>query len=148
MRQQDYLKLLDVRRRRHQEPSPALIDAIIKAFVANPRSKPLTRGTWTHGGCWILADAIQRVWGGDMWVIGSDNYDVEHFVVRFGDLFADGDGLQTAPALRVKMMHESGIVNPRLLRYHPGMDTSSIRRPELNVVEATRLLRSYMRSNQ
>lgn len=51
--------------------------------------------TWTAGGCWLLAEAVRGVLGGQyLAVIGSSGV-TEHVAVWHKDRLIDGDGFST-----------------------------------------------------
>lgn len=50
-------------------------------------------GNWDNGGCWILAQAIQRWLGhGNLYALVAGDGAVEHVVVKTNDHYLDGQG--------------------------------------------------------
>ena len=54
---------------------------------------------WSDGGCWILAAAIQRHWGGNLYCLSCLGLDAQHVVVRIGSVLIDQDGPASSVAL-------------------------------------------------
>jgi hypothetical protein len=63
----------------------------------------------TEGGCWIVADAMQTAWGGELAVVWGGTYDMHAddmahhvYVALAPDVLVDGEGVHTAEAMEEK----------------------------------------------
>lgn len=67
-------------------------------------------GTWTAGGCWILAESLLRWLGeGEIWVVvrSYENGTFDHAVLKLcDDIFVDADGAFHKSVLLKKMALE------------------------------------------
>jgi hypothetical protein len=77
-------------------------------------------GTWTRGGCWILAQALCEHLGppsASVQAIGDrvNFIGPEHWLVRVGDVVVDGDGAATVATLLRRWRGRQGIRKPVLL---------------------------------
>lgn len=60
---------------------------------------------WTEGGCWALAKAIHRKFGGKLFAMTDPGIQkpfdkhAQHVVVKIGSYYLDGDGAQTKDEL-------------------------------------------------
>ena len=72
--------------------------------------------TWLEGGCWVAAEAIRRVFGGDLVAVHS-RWGLEHVVVERGGWLVDAEG-HAAPTARWvrRYARREGIVDASL---HP-----------------------------
>ena len=58
---------------------------------------------WDEGGCWVLAHAIKKEFGGELYAIVFGDDIAQHVVVKFKDLgYLDGDGFQTEDKLSLR----------------------------------------------
>jgi hypothetical protein len=70
-------------------------------------SSPGRGGTWSAGGCRILAEALKDHCGTPVYVVYNEtNGKAEHFVVKTKDGFLDSDGIQTGPQLLQRIREE------------------------------------------
>lgn len=65
-------------------------------------TRRLELGNWDKGGCFAFAEALVKVFGGELWGFcsfqpadknGGDNFPVEHAVAKIGDRFYDYSGM-------------------------------------------------------
>lgn len=103
------------------------VDMAIKRMAADLRVRALETEecTLTQGGCFAVAAAIRRVFGGALWAVavrenegedwGGLDWAVDHALVRIGDNFYDGSGradtaayLQSGTAKRPKKLMRKG----------------------------------------
>lgn len=77
-------------------------------------------GTWSAGGCWILADALMK-WIGPqatLKMIASDRCTSEHVVVQVGEIFIHATGVRTKAELLDEMQESERLANPRIVEFH------------------------------
>lgn len=127
------------------ERRAAVINCVMLELAKEPESQKVVPGTWTRGGCWVLADAVLSVFGGEMWVVSSDRADVEHFMVKMNDHFVDADGVHTDEGIIEKLKSQSGVPNPTLRPYEPSQDTDLIYNSAQSVDVTKRRLMRYLR---
>jgi len=74
--------------------------------------------SWTRGGCWVLAEALNG-WLGEeasIWAIWNMTIDgIDHMVVRIGNCYLDGDGAWSRSELlqRIQKISFGGRVSLR-----------------------------------
>jgi len=91
----------------HLRISPIALGEAVKHFCLTNASFEILWSTlggakscgWSDGGCWILAAAIQRRWGGELYALSRTGVDVQHVVVRIRTIFVDQDGPASARGL-------------------------------------------------
>ena len=103
-------------------------------------------GTWTAGGCWLLAAALAPLLDAPLVGVWSRVHGMpvlQHVVLQLdADCFLDADGAQTARALLRRMAQEEMLVAPFLAPFNPdAARTSDIRCPAVSV----RRLRAKLR---
>ena len=72
-------------------------------------------GTWTEGGCWILAAALKRLLGRRSRLAAvrrSDEPVAQHILVELDGAFLDADGISTREQLLRRWRDLEGIPNP------------------------------------
>ena len=84
--------------------------------------------TWSAGGCWILADAVQKKFGGELYSV-TDKNQTQHIVTKIGDKFIDADGVSTKSELLNRMKTAEGHANPKLEPLDPTKVSADIVRP-------------------
>ncbi len=70
----------------------------LREFINSPEVfEILPEGDWGAGGCWILARALAEFLGppAELWAIASDQFEVEHVVVKDSGAYFDYDGAST-----------------------------------------------------
>jgi hypothetical protein len=74
-------------------------------------SSPGAGGTWTAGGCCILANALKEYCpGGEIHVVFNEEWgQAEHFVYKTKQGYIDGAGIHSAPVLMRQMKELEGI---------------------------------------
>ncbi len=79
-----------------------------KAFEILDRTGP-SGSDWGCGACWMLARALQRIYGGDLYALRStQTRQAEHVVLKVGDKYVDHDGVFTASQIVKKEGFGSG----------------------------------------
>lgn len=77
-------------------PGAISFGKVLKTYLSE---RSFENSWWTHGGCWILAQAIHEYLGGDrteLWAIGSPfSGSAYHVAVKVGDCFLDAEGAST-----------------------------------------------------
>lgn len=95
--------------------SPLQAKQIYRALLTNEAyeildSAPeLTGSTWSAGGCYLLARALQRIYGGKLVTVYNVHGQPQHVAVQLGNMYLDADGLQTGDKL-LKTMREDELV--------------------------------------
>jgi hypothetical protein len=84
---------------------------------------------WAHGGCWMLADAVQKKFGGNVVSI-EDGGTVQHIATKIGDKYIDAYGAHTAEQLLDRLKSEDGLKNPRITPLEPSKVPADIPRPD------------------
>ncbi len=134
---------------RRQDAHIGEIESAIKSMVADKAGYKIIPGNWTHGGCCILAYALQRLFGGRIWTISSPRYPIEHFVLELDGVFLDGDGAFTQEELLAKMDNEPGIDSPRLKIWGLSRRAlSTIFCSDKQILATVKLLKAHMRLRQ
>ena len=85
-------------------------------------------GTWTEGGCAILATALSKKYNAPIWVIYNQEKDTaEHFVIKLGnEKYMDYDGIHDN-MIKDFRENELVLVDPLdMLPYKQGMNISDI----------------------
>lgn len=85
--------------------------------------------TWTAGGCWILAQALNLyLENAPIYVVyNADKELVEHFVVKINDGYIDGDGFQDETKLIKKMIEVELVVGElEILKYDKSLNTENL----------------------
>lgn len=79
-----------------------------KAFEILDRTGP--KGTdWGCGACWMLARALQKIYGGELYALRSTETGwAEHVVLKIGNEYVDYDGVFTGPQILKKEGSGSG----------------------------------------
>ena len=113
----------------------------LKRFLASKKMYDILGeegGTWTAGGCWILAEALHS-WlgpGSELVAVGSSVNKVEHVAVRVEDgyfyYYLDGDGFQTEEEFLRKMRELERISDPFIHQFDP-RDVTEIPCPLISV---------------
>jgi len=98
-------------------------DALHKAAVRTAKSAEsykvmdadpdIEGSTWSAGGCYAFAKALQKVHGGELVSIKNDKGEVQHIMLRVGDKFLDSDGLQPE-AKKLKTSEDEGVTKPTI----------------------------------
>ena len=108
---------------KEMEPAQARTALGLKKFVNSDRSYEILDAskakdsTWLAGGCKILADAIESSVGGDQVVLyRAGNNHIQHYAVRIGDMYLDGDGVSTRRALLDRWKKAEGIPDVRIAK--------------------------------
>ncbi len=98
-------------------------------------------GTWTSGGCWILAEAVAKGFGGRVYcLVGTpEGFGEEtpsgvpspqHFVAKVGHLFIDADGASTEKTLLHRWEKVEHVRTPFLEAYAGQVVDQGTPRPE------------------
>jgi hypothetical protein len=89
---------------------------LLKWLGSNEAYAWLPFDSWLSGGCLLLATALHRILPGSeiWWVVDQDNRE-QHAVLRYNNLFLDGDGVQSRAALLRKMEQEESVSEPSLV---------------------------------
>lgn len=92
-----------------------------KTFADNAAYKLLDRtpaagSTWTAGGCWLLADALHALGGGDLWAVVDVRGVPHHVVVKHGDAYWDADGVSSEATI-LRRARAEGTSAPKLMRF-------------------------------
>jgi hypothetical protein len=105
----------------NQLPDATTFGRWIKRILDTPEAYEVLGpvGTWQAGGCWILAEAIQKVLGpkAKLVAIASTRTPVEHVVVEFDGKYIDADGAFTETRLLSKMRTQEFVPSPRLVTF-------------------------------
>ena len=82
----------------------------LKAFLRSDAAYRayLPTSTWTSGGCWLLAQALQHVLGGKLVALKSEG-GIEHVVLQVGERFVDGDGFSLRASLLGRWREQEGM---------------------------------------
>lgn len=72
--------------------------------------------TWIEGGCLLLAMALKRVFpqGEILCIYDGEKPDPDHCVLKLGDVYLDGDGVQSETELLNRWKTEEFLKNPRI----------------------------------
>jgi len=95
--------------------SPLQAKHICRAILTNEAyqildSDPeLTGSTWSAGGCYLLARALHRIYGGKLVTVYNVQRQPQHVALQLGNMYLDADGLQTGDKL-LKTMREDELV--------------------------------------
>jgi hypothetical protein len=94
------------------------LDRRLRAFLRSDEAyrKYLPTETWLTGGCWLLAEALWHVLGGDLVAVVSD-LNVEHVALRLGDRIVDGDGFSRPETLLRRWRVREGVPRPRIVDF-------------------------------
>jgi hypothetical protein len=98
-------------------PLAALDGAALQEWLYRPEIMGLVPqgGSWLQGGCWILAEALRRVFEGELWmIVEADDPTPQHVVCRVGRRYLDGDGSSDARELLRRWEDEEMLHRPRL----------------------------------
>jgi hypothetical protein len=95
-------------------------------------------GTWTAGGCWLLAAALAPLLDAPLvgvWSVVQATPVLQHVVLQLDDdCFLDADGVQTERALLRRMVQEEMLVEPFIAPFNPdAARASDIRCPAVSV---------------
>jgi len=85
----------------------ALGDKIKKLFLTKwykNKAKEFEIDSFSAGGCYLVMKALRKVFGGEEWAVAeydkdSNDWPLDHYVLKIGDLFLDSDGLHTEEEL-------------------------------------------------
>jgi hypothetical protein len=111
-----------------------------ESFALLDRTKG-TGGTWTSGGCWILAHAIAKGFNGQVYCVMSrgdtlvegnvtDEARAQHFVAKIGHLYLDADGASMKDTLLRRWKNLEHLHDPFLEPFE-AQPTGEIPAPEL-----------------
>lgn len=95
----------------------------LNAFLYSPHVFRILgdEGTWSSGGCWILAEALRR-WIGpeaELKTVASDRCPTEHVVVRISSqLFIHASGVVTRKQLLREMRLAEGLRSARIVNFN------------------------------
>lgn len=126
-------------------PSWEVLGRRLKAWCRSPTSyaildaSPAGGGTWTAGGCAILAVALARLGLGTLRVVvgrtGSGPAQPQHWVVQVPGGFLDADGFSTGPKLLARMRDDELVLAPEVkqvqardrehVTFQPALDQAS-----------------------
>lgn len=107
----------------------------VKKFCASNESYQLLSNidpeisTWSSGGCWILADAIQKGFGGTLVAI-YDNGIAQHVLIEMNGTFIDSDGAATSIKLLHRWKRWEMRRNPKIGPFDPITISEDIPRPK------------------
>lgn len=128
-------------------PSWEVIGRRLRAWCRSPASytlldaSPAAGGTWTAGGCALLAVALARNGVGALrTVIGrsqaSGPVQPQHWIVQVPGGFLDADGFSTGPRLLVRLRDDEFVHDPEIrqfqardrahVTYKPALDVESV----------------------
>lgn len=106
-------------------PSWEVIGRRLRAWCRSPASytlldaSPAAGGTWTAGGCALLAVALAGMNVGFLRVVDGRSYkggrvQPQHWVVQVPGGFLDADGFSTGPRLLARLQHQEQVLDPVL----------------------------------
>jgi hypothetical protein len=113
-------------------------------------------GTWTSGGCWILAEAVHQGFGGELYaILGTSSTDKnlgavrrpQHIVVKFGDIYIHADGSSRRKTLLKRWTTKEGVLQPALAALDAQAVCSGIPRPE-KAEKILSAIRKFMRAER
>lgn len=86
--------------------------------------------TWTAGGCWLLADALQKLdpAHAELWVVLNWEGEPEHVVMKRRGYFWDSLGAVQDTTLLRRMRQEEGVVEPLLVPFTAALQRAARRR--------------------
>jgi hypothetical protein len=77
--------------------------------------KELKGSTWAAGGCYPLARAIKKAFGGDIVAIYDDKGVMQHVMTKLSkDVYADSDGIGSEREKLRTQKEDEGVSNPKL----------------------------------
>lgn len=79
--------------------------------------KELEGTTWSSGGCYVCARAIQRVFGGELITIENNKGIAQHVVVKIGDKYVDSDGVSDLAA-KINTQRDELVSGPRAVQFN------------------------------
>lgn len=88
-----------------------------KAYEILDADKELEGSTWAAGGCYVLARAIHKLYGGKLVFIKDGSGIAQHVMVKFGDKYLDSDGLQTATQ-KIKTSKQELVNRPTITEFN------------------------------
>lgn len=94
------------------------VHGLVKRFVKSNESYDIVPdGTWSAGGCWILAEALKRVIAQPTTLLAvKDRGRVQHIIVGLpSGKVVDADGVQTEHEMLIKMITYEGHRDPRIV---------------------------------
>ncbi|MDG6989575.1 MAG: hypothetical protein JRN21_09710 [Nitrososphaerota archaeon] len=104
---------------KHTKTRMTVETAIHNVVTSNESFKVLPRGTWTAGGCGILADAILKIWsyaGAGLYTVTDMKTGVAHHIlVHMGRYYYDGNGKSTRAQLLKYWKYKEGLARPALV---------------------------------
>lgn len=100
----------------------------LKAFLRTSAAYRdyLPTSTWLSGGCWLLAEALRGVLGGEVVALQSEQ-GIEHVLLQVGDRFVDGDGFSLWPSVRGRWREQEGL-RVRLVPFDRAAKDEAVRR--------------------
>lgn len=66
-----------------------------KGYAILDADHELSGSTWSAGGCYAFARAMQKIYGGKLKTIVSDEGIPQHVLLQVGTIYFDSDGIQT-----------------------------------------------------
>jgi RNA:NAD 2'-phosphotransferase (TPT1/KptA family)/8-oxo-dGTP pyrophosphatase MutT (NUDIX family) len=115
--------------------TPIELGRAVQKFCASNESYAIldssraSGGTWSAGGCYILAEAVQKEFGGELYAVVADEA-VQHIVVKYGGLFIDADGASREALLLHRMESVEHLHHPKLVLLDPNAVDAEIPRAE------------------
>jgi hypothetical protein len=94
------------------------LDKKLKTFLRSSRAYRLylSEGTWLSGGCWLLAEALRQVLGGELVALTSTN-GVEHVALEADGWIVDGDGFSRRDSLLWRWAEQERVARPQLVPF-------------------------------
>ena len=124
--------------------SPRLFENASDAFSDDEVLSVITRTAGSgpfRGGCVIVAQALQQIYGGRIWVlIGRWSQQAEHAVLQVGDIFYDAAGPGALERIISRFSEAEGVKIQSARPIAPG-DLPEASRSYLAATEVARLLR-------
>jgi hypothetical protein len=85
----------------------ALGNKIKKLFLTKwykAKAKEFEIASFSDGGCYLVMKSLRKVFGGEEWAVAeydkdSNDWPLDHYVLKIGELFLDSNGLQTEEEL-------------------------------------------------
>ena len=89
-----------------------------KAFEILDSDPELSGSDWGAGGCYVLARALKRIFGGQLVTIYNAQNRPQHIMLQLGHLYLDYDGLQPAEQ-KLKSAKEEFVNSPYIGDFNP-----------------------------